>query len=103
MTEESNVLSLIQFSESNFSLSAGISPFSPSQSAPTILVLKTVCDPEKKNKDKNMGCKKQGAKSRVILIQKKKRPASLFSFGITMTLFFLALFFLQPIFLDLFF
>ena len=35
----------------------------------------SVCDPEK-----NMGCKKQGAKNRVIVIQKEKRQPALFSF-----------------------
>ena len=49
-----------------------------------------------------MGCKKQGAKNRVNVIQKEKRSGCLFSFWITMTLLF-APCFLQPIFLDLFF
>ena len=35
-----------------------------------------------------MGCKKQGVKNRVIVIKKKKRLDCLFSFWITMALFF---------------
>ena len=35
----------------------------------------SVCDP-KKNQVKNMGCKKQGAKNWVFVIQKKKRAAA---------------------------
>ena len=42
----------------------------------------------KKNRVQNMGCKKQGAKNRVIVIQKERRQPGLFSFWITMTLFF---------------
>ena len=34
----------------------------------------------KKNWVQNMGCKKQGAKNRVIVIQKEKKPGCLFSF-----------------------
>ena len=49
-----------------------------------------------------MGCKKQGAKNRGIVIQKEKRPGCLFFFWITMTLFF-APCFLQPIFWTWFF
>ena len=41
-----------------------------------------------KNKFQNMGCKKQGAKNRVIVTQKEKRQPGLFSFWITMTLVF---------------
>ena len=40
-----------------------------------------------------MGCKKQGAKNKVIVIQKEKRQPGLFSFWITMTLFFCTLLF----------
>ena len=49
-----------------------------------------------------MGCKKQGAKNRVNVIQKEKRSGCLFSFWITMTLLF-APCFLQPIFWTFFF
>ena len=45
----------------------------------------SVCDPVKKVQ--NMGCKMQGAKNRVIVVQKEKRPGCFFSFWITMTLF----------------
>ena len=59
-----------------------------SQSAPTILVLKTWVDLwPYKNQVKNMGCKKQGAKNRVIDIQKENRAAASSLFWITMTLF----------------
>ena len=37
-------------------------------------------DPEKKNQVQNMGCKKQGAKNRVIIIQKEKKPGCFLSF-----------------------
>ena len=68
---------------------------SPSQSAPTILVLKTwvgVCDPEK-NWVQTMECKKYGH-----CCSKEKRPVCLFSFWITMTLFFCTLLFSGPYF-----
>ena len=51
----------------------------------------SVCDPVKKVQ--NMGCKKQGTKNRVIVMQKEKRPGCFFSFWITMTLFFYILLF----------
>ena len=54
------------------------------------------CDPEK-NWVQNMECKKQGPKNRVIVTQKEKAPGCLFSFWITMTLFF-SHSFLHPIF-----
>ena len=41
--------------------------------------------PRKKNQAKNMGWKKQGAKNRVIVIQKGKRAAASSLFWITMT------------------
>ena len=44
-----------------------------------------------------MGCKKQGENNRVIVIQKEKKPPSLFPLWIKMTLYF-ALCFMQPIF-----
>ena len=44
-------------------------------------------------KVQNMGCKKQGAKNKVIVIQKEKRQTGLFSFWKTMTLFFCTLLF----------
>ena len=75
----------------------------PSQSAPTILVLKngvglrTWKKPGPKYGVQKAGCKKQGQ-----CYSKKKRSGCLFSFWITMTLLF-APCFLQPIFLDLFF
>ena len=55
----------------------------PSQSVPTILVLKTWVGlwPWKKNQVKNMGCKKQGAKNRVIIIQKENRAHCLIIIG----------------------
>ena len=40
-----------------------------------------------------MGCKNQGAKNRAIVIQKENRQPNLFSFRITMTLFFVTCFF----------
>ena len=52
----------------------------------------SVCDPEK-NQVQNMDCKKQGAEN---------RQHGLFSFWVTMTLFFASCF-LQPIFWNLFF
>ena len=48
-----------------------------------------------------MDLKKAGCKNIVIVIQKEKRPGCLFSFWITMTLFF-APCFLQTHILDLF-
>ena len=74
-----------------------------------------ICDHEEKWVQ-NMGCKKQGAKHRVIATQKDKRQCKkqghcyfkktisshyLFSFWVTMTLFF-APCFLQPIFWTLY-
>ena len=67
---------------------------SPSQSAPTILVLKTRVGlwPWKK-----LGTllfeKSRVQKTKVIVIQKEKRQPGLFSFWITMTLFFCTLLF----------
>ena len=49
-----------------------------------------------------IGCKKQGAKNRVIVTQKEKSSGCLFSFWITVTLFF-APCFLHPIFRTQFF
>ena len=61
---------------------------------PLFLFLKhgPVCDPEK-NQVQNMDLKKQGEKNRVIAIHKEKKPICLFSFLITMTLFFAPCFF----------
>ena len=55
----------------------------------------------KNNQVQNVIYEKQGAKNRVIVFQKEKRPGCLFSFWITMTLVF-ANWFLQPIFWTLF-
>ena len=49
-----------------------------------------------------MECKKQGAKNKVIVIQKEKEQLGLFFFWLTMTLFF-APCFLHPIFWTQFF
>ena len=51
----------------------------------------------KKIRVQNMGCKKQGAKNKVIVIQKEKRQPGLFFFWLTMTLLF-APHILDPIF-----
>ena len=62
---------------------------SPSQSAPTILVLKTRVGLWHWEKIGHpVFWIKQGAKNKVIFIQKEKRPGWLFSFWITMALFF---------------
>ena len=70
----------------------------PSQSAPTILVLKTwVGLWSWKKRSEIWVAKSKVQKNRVIVIQKEKRPGCFFSFLITMTLFF-ATWFLQPLF-----
>ena len=77
----------------------------PSQSTPTILVLKTWVGlwPWKKNQVQNMDLKKaRWKKNRVVVVQKEKKPSCLFSFWITMTLFFAPCFF-QVHILDLIF
>jgi hypothetical protein len=57
---------------------------SPSQSAPTILKCQVdlifLGYGTLKKRSKKIGCKKQGSKSRVIVIQKEKRQTDLFSF-----------------------
>ena len=73
--------SLIHFRSAGKYGDSGVLPQSPSQSAPTILALKNwVGGGPEKNWVQNMGCKKQGAKNRVIINQKQKRLGCLFSF-----------------------
>ena len=68
-------VAVVPVSQSRADGSRGGGRHSPSQSAPTILVLKTWVGlwPWKKLVQ-NMGSKNQGAKNRVIVIQKEKRP-----------------------------